>query len=185
MARTAALTISLTPQVVSLSLYAGDGVSLRLVATDSLGVPIDLTGTVTAQIRESRTADLSLADFTVDLTDAIDGIVMLTLDGTQTAALHDDPTPLTNAPSIKGSVATVGDLPPSGNTTGDNYIVEADEHTYSWDGSQWVDQGPAPKLPPLPAFEGVWDVQWTPGAGELPVTLVQGSVESSLDVTRA
>jgi len=32
-------------------------------------------------------------------------------------------------------------------------------------------------------FNGVWDVQWTPEAAE-PVTLVQGSVTASPDVTR-
>jgi len=32
-------------------------------------------------------------------------------------------------------------------------------------------------------FSGVWDVQWTPEAAE-PVTLVQGSVTASPDVTR-
>lgn len=37
---------------------------------------------------------------------------------------------------------------------------------------------------PLEKFTGVWDVQWTPDGGE-PETLVQGSVESNLDVTRS
>jgi hypothetical protein len=37
---------------------------------------------------------------------------------------------------------------------------------------------------PIEQFTGVWDVQWTPQTGRSPVTLVQGSVESNLDVTR-
>ena len=38
---------------------------------------------------------------------------------------------------------------------------------------------------PVERFVGVWDVQWTPeDDAEMPVTLVQGAVESSLDVTR-
>jgi hypothetical protein len=37
---------------------------------------------------------------------------------------------------------------------------------------------------PIEKFKGVWDVQWTPESGRAPVTLVQGNVESSLDVTR-
>lgn len=42
--------------------------------------------------------------------------------------------------------------------------------------------GVAPQQP-VERFTGVWDVQWTP-AGAEPVTLVQGNVESNLDVTR-
>ena len=37
---------------------------------------------------------------------------------------------------------------------------------------------------PLEKFTGVWDVQWMPASGRSPVTLVQGNVESNLDVTR-
>lgn len=41
----------------------------------------------------------------------------------------------------KGTVATVGDLPPTGNQVGDLYNVAADNHSYSWDGVRWVDMG--------------------------------------------
>lgn len=37
---------------------------------------------------------------------------------------------------------------------------------------------------PIERYQGVWDVQWTPESGRAPVTLVQGKVDSSLDVTR-
>ena len=40
-----------------------------------------------------------------------------------------------------------------------------------------------PPQQPVERFTGVWDVQWTPTGAE-PVTLVQGAVESHLDVTR-
>lgn len=43
--------------------------------------------------------------------------------------------------AIQGTVATVGSLPGSGNTSGDAYIVTADNHLYVWDGSSWVDAG--------------------------------------------
>lgn len=36
---------------------------------------------------------------------------------------------------------------------------------------------------PSERFVGVWDVQWTPNGAE-PITLIQGNVESALDVTR-
>jgi hypothetical protein len=44
--------------------------------------------------------------------------------------------------TFQGTVATSGDLPPSGNLVGDAYIVEADDHLYVWDGAAWVDTGP-------------------------------------------
>lgn len=37
----------------------------------------------------------------------------------------------------KGSVATVSDLPSSGNTTGDVYNVEASGMNYAWNGTAW------------------------------------------------
>ena len=48
---------------------------------------------------------------------------------------------------VKGQVATVGNLPATGNTVNDAYIVVADGHLYVWNGSTWIDagnvQGPA------------------------------------------
>ena len=41
----------------------------------------------------------------------------------------------------KGTVATIGALPPSGNAVGDAYVVTANNHLYSWNGSSWVDMG--------------------------------------------
>jgi len=49
--------------------------------------------------------------------------------------------------TMRGSVATPGDLPPTGNTQGDAYIVQADDSLWIWDGTKWVSggsiQGPA------------------------------------------
>lgn len=48
---------------------------------------------------------------------------------------------------VKGQVATVGNLPATGNTVNDAYIVTADGHLYVWNGTTWIDagnvQGPA------------------------------------------
>jgi hypothetical protein len=44
--------------------------------------------------------------------------------------------------NMKGQVATVGDLPPSGNTVGDAYTVTADGNLYVWDGDSWNNVGP-------------------------------------------
>ena len=40
-----------------------------------------------------------------------------------------------------GSVAAVENLPPTGNSNNDAYIVDADGNLYVWDGSAWVDAG--------------------------------------------
>lgn len=44
---------------------------------------------------------------------------------------------LTNVYKYKGSVATLADLPASGNTAGDVYNVEATDMNYGWTGSAW------------------------------------------------
>lgn len=41
----------------------------------------------------------------------------------------------------KGNVPTFGDLPATGNTKGDMYIVQADDSMWTWDGTQWVNGG--------------------------------------------
>jgi hypothetical protein len=121
--------ISLVPETQDLKLYAGDGVELLISV--SIGVdPVELTGTIAAQIRSSRADSEILAEFGVDITDADNGLATLNLSGDQSRALHGYPDT------------------------------------------------------PLEKFTGVWDVQWTPAGGE-PETLVQGSVESNLDVTRS
>lgn len=44
---------------------------------------------------------------------------------------------VTNMYKYKGSVATVSNLPSSGNTTGDVYNVEATGMNYAWNGTAW------------------------------------------------
>jgi hypothetical protein len=44
--------------------------------------------------------------------------------------------------NFKGTVATVGDLPTSGNTTGDAWVVDATGDTWVWDGTAWQNIGP-------------------------------------------
>jgi hypothetical protein len=43
--------------------------------------------------------------------------------------------------TMQGSVAATGNLPSSGNSQGDAYIVQADDSLHLWDGSQWVSGG--------------------------------------------
>jgi len=82
-------TLSLVPQVVGIALYAGDGAALRITVRDvaTPPAPIDLTGTVRAQVRASRPDVNPLLDFAVDTSDAANGVVVLTLTGDQTASL--------------------------------------------------------------------------------------------------
>ena len=55
------------------------------------------------------------------------------------------PTGSTGSPGVsitmKGEVATVGNLPPTGNQVNDAYVVTADGNLYVWDGTQWNDVG--------------------------------------------
>ena len=44
--------------------------------------------------------------------------------------------------NYKGTVPTTVSLPPTGNTTGDAYIVTATDHIWVWDGGAWTDAGP-------------------------------------------
>lgn len=46
-------------------------------------------------------------------------------------------------PSVipQGMVDEVGDLPPSGNNIGDWYVVDSDNTSHIWNGTEWVDYG--------------------------------------------
>lgn len=44
--------------------------------------------------------------------------------------------------TMKGTVATVADLPTTGNKQGDTYIVSSDGSMQIWDGTKWVSGGP-------------------------------------------
>ena len=49
----------------------------------------------------------------------------------------------------KGTVATVANLPQTGQVTGDMYNVQADGQNYAWDGSRWDSMGALIDLDPL------------------------------------
>lgn len=80
--------IDLSPQELDIVLYSGDGARFRLVVTDKDDLPVNLTGTIEAQIRVKRGIEgTPSAQFNVDMTDAETGIAILTLTGEQTQAL--------------------------------------------------------------------------------------------------
>ena len=62
---------------------------------------------------------------------------------------------------VKGSVATVGDLPSSA-SVGDSYYVDANGHLYVWSGSAWIDVGEIKGEPGLSSFV---HVAWAHGVG--------------------
>jgi len=85
-------SIDLKPQVLDLSLYAGDGVEFRLICTDNDGDPLNVSGNITAQIRVDRSETSSaIVDFDANLIEADQGIVALSLTGGDTQALMQDP----------------------------------------------------------------------------------------------
>jgi len=79
--------LSLAPVETDLELYAGDGVSITLTATNPNGTAMNLTGVVIAQIVNERTDSAPLVSFTVDTTNASTGRLVLSLTGAQTATL--------------------------------------------------------------------------------------------------
>jgi hypothetical protein len=84
--------IDLQPEVLDLRLYAGDGVELPITCTDGAGAPIDVSGSVNAQVRLERlTPDPPIVSFAVNAVDAYQGKVILTLTGDETAMLSTDP----------------------------------------------------------------------------------------------
>jgi hypothetical protein len=85
-------TLNFRPEILNLLIYAGDGLNIRLMCKDTAGNPIDITGSVTAQIRLDRIhpEDPPLASFTVGLIDAYLGIIVLTLSGASSLSLLGD-----------------------------------------------------------------------------------------------
>lgn len=65
---------------------------------------------------------------------------------------------------MQGSVATSGDLPPTGNAQGDAYIVQADDSLWIWDGTQWVSGGSIQGPPGATGPQGVQGPQGATGA---------------------
>lgn len=84
--------IDFQPQILNLSMYAGDGVKFRVMFKDRAGAPIDVTGTVKAQIRTARLSpDPPVVEFAINDTDAYLGVFVLSLTRQQTTDLSNDP----------------------------------------------------------------------------------------------
>lgn len=117
---TANSKVDLTPAILDLALYAGDGEDFQIVVKDEAAQPIDVSHLVwTAQIRKTR-ASTTASNLTIDMTSAGTGVIKIHI-----------PASITN----------------------------------------------------VLAKLGQWDLQYTNGSGD-PVTILQGSVTCSQDVTR-
>jgi hypothetical protein len=81
--------IDQSPKKVDLVLYSGDGIKFNLVFTNGDGQALDVHGDeFKSQIRVRRDDADSLVDFTIDATtQGADGIVIVSLDGTDTSTL--------------------------------------------------------------------------------------------------
>jgi hypothetical protein len=79
--------VTLQPQDLNLTLYAGDGINFKLICTDEADSPIPITGTVESQIRRARLDAAPIMTFAVDLAEAAQGKILLSLTGDQTQDL--------------------------------------------------------------------------------------------------
>lgn len=82
--------LNVQPKILDLALYAGDGIKIRFTCKDKTGAPVDITGSVKAQIRRERTTDPPVTEFSANLVDAYQGVFVLSLTGAQTTDLLED-----------------------------------------------------------------------------------------------
>jgi hypothetical protein len=99
--------LSTQPAELDLALYAGDGVSFKLICTDNATPPqpVNVTGDIQAQVRVDRlAADPPVAAFSADMVGADVGEVVLSLTGDQTQDMVNDPS------ATKGKFSGVWDV---------------------------------------------------------------------------
>lgn len=134
--KTVALTV---PTKVSDLQNDGDGTTGSAFATESY---VDTNGGKIDTIKVNGTSQ-TIANKEVDITVPTAVSVLSNDSGYQTAsdvatAIN---TAIASAYIYKGSVATVADLPASGNTVGDVYNVQATGMNYAWNGIDWDSLG--------------------------------------------
>lgn len=80
-------TVDVSPATLDLTLYAGDGFSMRVsFINKETGVPWPVDGVWVAQIRTTASAVDTLAEFAIDITDAVNGNITVSLTGDDTRA---------------------------------------------------------------------------------------------------
>lgn len=130
--KTVALTV---PTKVSDLTNDGDGTSGSKYATESY---VDTNGGKIDTIKVNGTAQ-TITNKAVDITVPTQVSDLTNDSGYQTASDVQDliDTAVTSAFKYKGSVATVAELPASGNEVGDVYDVLENGINYAWDGTKW------------------------------------------------
>jgi len=99
--------LSIQPSVLDLALYAGDGISFKLICSDNASPPqpVNVTGDIQAQVRVDRSSTgTPVATFSADMVGADQGEVVLSLTGDQTQDMVDDPS------ATKGKFTGVWDV---------------------------------------------------------------------------
>lgn len=79
--------INLLPDTLDLAFYAGDGANIQLTVTNVDETPVAVAGEVVAQVRPNKLSETVTAEFAVDLTNGVMGVVVLSLTGEQTTAM--------------------------------------------------------------------------------------------------
>lgn len=79
--------INLTPAILDLTLYSGDGAQFRFTVRNTGGDFVDLAGSMRAQIRTTRDAEDPLVEFDIDMSDAAEGVVLISLTGEKSTLL--------------------------------------------------------------------------------------------------
>ena len=79
--------LAFVPSTRNIDLYAGDGATIVLNITTQKGAAIPILGPVAAHIRAHRLDPNPVDQFKVELTDARDGTIRLSLNATQTTGL--------------------------------------------------------------------------------------------------
>lgn len=96
----------------------------------------DFTGTPTAPTAEDGTNTTQIAT-----TAFVQAAVGTKLDSTTAESTYVKKTDMSGVYKYKGSVASIQDLPATGNTSGDVYDVQSTGMNYAWDGSKWDQLG--------------------------------------------
>lgn len=76
------------PVTQDISFQRGDDLPLVVTVSDLDGLPVDLTGVLlAADVRETASAPMLLASFTITVTDPVGGVLSMLLPATTTAGL--------------------------------------------------------------------------------------------------
>lgn len=97
-----------------------------------------LRSELTALVEQEATARQNAITAETTAREASEALIRSYVDAKTAGALH-----------YKGTVATVANLPQTGQVTGDMYNVQADGQNYAWDGSRWDSMGALIDLDPL------------------------------------